>query len=131
MIMGTVEADWLKVAKNPEVYEEALEQLAESREEGEDMNINYFRQFDMPVHPKYIIEQLQALRFSNSEQTLMHVAMACYRTCFGNKVNQGMKFIESLMKCKFSMYLEDADGLTPLRYILVDSVPQEAVFPII
>ena len=66
MIMGTVEADWLKVAKNPEVYEEALEQLAESREEGEDMNINYFRQFDMPVHPKYIVEQLQALRFSNS-----------------------------------------------------------------
>ena len=29
------------------------------------------------------------------------------------------------------MYLTDSDGITPLGYILVDSVPQDAVFPII
>ena len=61
----------------------------------------------------------------------MHVAMACYRTNLDKKVNMGMKFIESLMKNKFSMYIKDADGLTPLGYILIDSVPKEAVQPII
>ena len=35
------------------------------------------------------------------------------------------------MKNRFSMYEQDADGLTPMRYILVDSVPQEAVLPIV
>ena len=61
----------------------------------------------------------------------MHVAMACYRTNIGKKVNTGLKFIESLMKNRFSMYLKDADDLTPLGYILIDSVSQEAVFPIV
>lgn len=83
------------------------------------------------MHPKYLVEQFEALRFSNSRQTLMHVAMACYRTNVGKKVNIGLKFIESLFKNKFSMYLKDVDGLTPLGYILVDSVPKEAVFPIV
>ena len=56
MIMGTIESDWLRVAKNPEMYEQALESLEESKEEGENMNINFFREFDMPVHPKYMVD---------------------------------------------------------------------------
>ena len=43
MIMGTLESDWLKVSKNPEMYQAALESLLESQAEGEVMNMNFFR----------------------------------------------------------------------------------------
>lgn len=43
MIMGTIETDWLKVQKNPETFQASLDQLVESKENGEAMNTNFFR----------------------------------------------------------------------------------------
>ena len=43
MIMGVIECDWLKVDKNPEEYEAALESLRESMSEGARMNIEFFQ----------------------------------------------------------------------------------------
>ena len=34
MIMGTVESDWLKEAKCPEMYEQSLEALEEAKADG-------------------------------------------------------------------------------------------------
>eukprot|EP00354_Favella_ehrenbergii_P010891 CAMPEP_0170471576 /NCGR_PEP_ID=MMETSP0123-20130129/13752_1 /TAXON_ID=182087 /ORGANISM="Favella ehrenbergii, Strain Fehren 1" /LENGTH=67 /DNA_ID=CAMNT_0010739275 /DNA_START=573 /DNA_END=776 /DNA_ORIENTATION=+ len=53
MVMGVIEGDWLKVEKNPEAYEDALERLREEQSEGARINIDFFRDFESPVHPKY------------------------------------------------------------------------------
>ena len=42
-----------------------------------------------------------------------------------------MKFIESLIKNKFSMLLTDSEEQTPLAYILQDNVPEEALVPVV
>ena len=65
------------------------------------------------------------------EQTLLHVAMAAYRTNPESKNNAGMKFIESLIKCKFSLFVKDSEGQTPMAYLMVDSVPKQAVVPVV
>ena len=58
MIMGVVETDFIKLGKNAEPYEASLEALEEAEEEGEVMNIEYFRSFDYPVHPQYVVKKL-------------------------------------------------------------------------
>ena len=65
MIMGVIETDWLKAKQHAEPFDEALEALNENREEGETMDRDFFRSFDMPVHPQYVVDRLQELRFSN------------------------------------------------------------------
>ena len=109
MIMGVIETDWLKVAQSPEEFEASLEALKESEQEGETMNVEFFRQFEMRVHPQFIVNKLESLRFSASRQTLLHVAMAAYRANPESKNNVGMKFIESLLKNKFSMFVTDSE----------------------
>ena len=59
------------------------------------------------------------------------MAMALYRTNTNKRINDGMKFIESLIKAKYSMCLTDSEDQTPLSYLLVDSVPEEAVYAVI
>ena len=66
MVMGVIEGDWLKVAKNPETFERSLDILRDAKEMNTRMNVQYYRDFDLPVHPQFVIERLQSLRFSNS-----------------------------------------------------------------
>ena len=42
-----------------------------------------------------------------------------------------MKFVESLIRNKFSMHLTDSNGETPMGYLLTDSVPESALLPVI
>ena len=65
MILGVVESDWPKVEQNPEEYEESLERLREDTEEGERMDVRYFQEFDLPVHPQYVVETLQKMHYSS------------------------------------------------------------------
>ena len=51
MIMGTIEGEWLKVDRDPETYEASLSALNERQEQGLPMDANFFRGFDLPVHP--------------------------------------------------------------------------------
>lgn len=102
--------------------------------------MEFFREFEPPVHPQFAVSRLEIKRFSNLKQTLLHVAMAAYRTdasrtsnvnkAKGNNI-VSLKFIESLIKNKFSMYLPDLNGTTALGYLLIDSVPAHAVFPVV
>mmetsp|Transcript_16392 Transcript_16392/g.22178 ORF Transcript_16392/g.22178 Transcript_16392/m.22178 type:complete len:189 (+) Transcript_16392:309-875(+) len=131
MVMGVIEGDWLKVEKNPEAYEDALERLREEQSEGARINIDFFRDFESPVHPKYVVDRLQNLRFSSINQTLLHVAMGVHRTNPSAKGNPGLKLIESLIKNKFSMFLTDSEGQTPLSYLLQENVPEEALHPVV
>ena len=57
--------------------------------------------------------------------------MASYRSRPDTKGNPGLKFIESLIKNKFSMYETDSEGKTPLNYLLLESVPAPIVFNVI
>ena len=61
MIMGVIEGDWLKINKSPEAseaYEESLQTLRNAKEGGTMMNFQYFRDFDLPVHPQFIVDEL-------------------------------------------------------------------------
>ena len=42
-----------------------------------------------------------------------------------------MKFVESLIKNKFSMHLTDSNDETPMDYLMTDSVPESALLPVI
>ena len=53
--------------------------------------------------------------------------MAAYRANPDSKNNAGMKFIESLIKNKFSMFETDSDDKTPLAYLMLPTVPKEAL----
>ena len=44
------------------------------------------------------------------EQSLFHMAMALYRTNTNKRINDGLKFIDSLIKSKYSMALTDSEG---------------------
>jgi len=65
------------------------------------------------------------------QQTLLHVAMAVYRTNPESKGNVGLKFIESLIKNKFSMYLTDSEGKTPMGYLMVSSISEAAICAVV
>ena len=43
----------------------------------------------------------------------------------------GLKFIETLVKNKFSMSVTDKDGQTPLAFLINASVGEDAILPII
>ena len=57
--------------------------------------------------------------------------MAVYRTNPESKGNVGLKFIESLLKNKFSMCLTDSEGQTPMGYLLVQSIPETAISAVV
>ena len=59
------------------------------------------------------------------------MAMACYRTSVDKKANVGIKFIESLLKIKFSMFLTDSEGQTPFAYLLIASMPKQHILPVV
>ncbi len=95
------------------------------------MNIEFYREFPGPIHPQFVVQRLSEQRFSASRQTLMHVAMAYYRTNPHSKDNVGLKFMDSLIKNKFNMYLTDREGVTPLGYLLGSDIYPKWVSPII
>ena len=59
------------------------------------------------------------------------MAVGVHRTNPKAKGSPGLKFIESLIKNKFSMLLTDSEEQTPLAYILQDNVPEEALVPVV
>ena len=65
------------------------------------------------------------------QQTLLHVAIGVHRSNPDSKGNIGMKFVESLIKNKFSMHLTDSNDETPMDYLMTDSVPESALLPVI
>ncbi len=52
------------------------------------------------------------------------MAVAVHRTSPESKGNVGTKFVESLLKNKFSLYKTDSGDRTPISYILGDEVPE-------
>ena len=65
--MGVIGSDWIKLGKNPEPYEAGLEALGRAEEKGEVMDMAYFRSFDYPVHPQFVVKKLQELHFLRKE----------------------------------------------------------------
>ena len=148
--MDVIEAEWLRVTKHPEVYEASLRSLEYNQTRSfAELDTEFFQQFEMPVHPKYVVEKLQEMRFSSQSQSLLHVAMGVHRAnsymkcdmglAFPSNASQqssstfsmGLKFIESMVKNRFSLFVTDKDGRTPLGFLLAQSVSEDAILPVI
>ena len=59
------------------------------------------------------------------------MAVGVHRTNPESKDNVGIKFVESLLKNKFSLYKTDTEDRTPISYILMDEVPESAIIAVI
>ena len=59
------------------------------------------------------------------------MAVGVHRTNPESKGNVGIKFVESLLKNKFSLYKTDTEDRSPVSYILMDDVPESAIIAVV
>ena len=93
------------------------------------MDTKFYYNIDVPVHPQFLIDKLQDLRYTNMRQSLLHVAIGVHCSLFTNmkgNCQASLQIINNLIKTGFTFDLTDAMNLTPIDYLFDQNADENA-----
>ena len=101
-----IETEWIKFDMDAKPYEAFLVELEGWKLGGSiefNLKSNFFKAYDIPVHPVFVVERLQEFCYKAEEQSFIHLAISHSRCRDVLKCEQVMDIIWRLIRCRFSL----------------------------